>query len=275
MILKTFAVVLSDAAEAAWLIEKAAAVAVAFDAHLIALHPFSPVIWANGFGGEEVYFSAMLDWEQKESAKIRSLVDEALRKNGLQGEYRGQNELYGAETFVMSGTRSADAVIIGATGERSPDGRLLAQRVIRGSGRPALILGKEARLNPPPRRVVIGWQDTREATRAAHDALDLVAPGAEISLVSFHARASELSRGLSARDDLAAALGRAGFKVDVADQMSGNDELPDTLVRYAREKNAELLVAGAFGHSQLYDILVGAVSRDLMDRAALPVLLSR
>ena len=275
MSVRTLAVVLFDAAEAAWLVERAAEVALAFDAHLIALHPFSPVIWATGLGGEAVYFATMQEWEEREAGKIRVLFDEVLRRNGLQGEFRAQGDLYGAEPFVVGGVRGADVVILGETAERSPDGRLLAQRVVRDSGRPALIMGMNARLRVPARRAVIGWTDTREATRAAHDALRLVAPGAEIALVSFHGRASEVARGLSGRDDLAAALARAGFKVEVADQLSTSDDLPDALVHFARDREADLLVTGAFGHSQIYDLLVGAVTRDLMDFAALPILLSR
>lgn len=275
MSVRTLAVVLFDAAEAAWLVERAAEVALVFDAHLIALHPFNSVIWADGFGAEAVYFTSLLDWEEKEAAKIQSHFDEVLRRNGLQGEYRAQGDLYGAEPFVVGGVRGAVAVILGATAARSPDGRLLAQRVVCDSGRPALIIGEGTRLRSTARRVVIGWTDTREATRAAHDALGFLEPGAEIALVSFHVRASEVARGLSGRDDLAAALDRPGFKVEVADQLSSSDGLPDALVRFARDREAELLVTGAFGHSQTYDLLIGAVTRDLIDHAALPILLSR
>ncbi|MBU9696606.1 universal stress protein [Rhodobacteraceae bacterium HSP-20] len=275
MALPTLATVLFDVAEAAWLVEKVAELALAFDSHVLALHPFSPVIWADGMGGEAVYFASMLEWEERESVKIRALVEEALRRNGLRGEYRGQSELYGAEPFLMGGARGADAVILGATADRSPDGRLLAQRMVRESGRPALVLGRQARLAAPARRIVVGWTDTREATRAAHDALALAGPGADITLVTFHARAGSVAQGLTGRDDLAAALDRAGFKVEVADQMSSGDELPEAIARFAKEREADLLATGAFGHTQLYDLLVGAVTRDLMDRAAVPVLLSR
>ena len=275
MTVRTLAVVLFDVAEAAWLIDKAAEVAVGFDSHILALHPFSPTIWANGLGGEAVYFASMLEWEEKESKKIRAIVDESLRRNGLQGEYRAQTDLYGAELFVMGGARCADAVIIGATGDRLPDGRLLAQRVVRDCGRPALVLAKGTRFRAPARKIVIGWTDTREATRAAHDALGFAAAGAEITLVSFHARAGAMTEGLSGRDDLATAFHRAGFKVEVVDRLSSGEDLPTNLVRFALERQADLVATGAFGHSQLYDLLIGAVTRELMDSAPLPVLFSR
>lgn len=274
MAVRTFAVVPFDMTQARWLIDKAAEVALGFDAHLIALHPFNPVVWVNGVGADPTIYSSMLDWEEKESAKIRALCEEVLRRNGLPGEFRAQTSLYGAEGFLMDAARAVDVVILGATDSCSPDDRLVAQRVVRESGRPALVLGQTARLTGPAKRVVIGWTDTRESARAAHDVLGLVAPGAEITLLSCHARASELSPGLTARDDLAAALDRAGFRVTVSDRMSSTDALPEALIRFSREVEAELLATGAFGHSQIYDLLVGAVTRDLLDEAAMPVLLS-
>lgn len=272
---RTCAVVLFDTAEGGWLIDRAAEMAVGFDAHLIGLHPFSPVVWADGLGADAVVYAAMVEREAKETAALRAAFDEALRRNGLQGEFRAQGDLTGAEPFLVSGGRGADVVILGTTAERTADARILAQRVVRESGRPAVILGRESRFRAPAKRIVAGWTDTREAARAVHDAVTLAAPGAKITLVSFFAHARARAEGLSGRDDLAAALDREGFVVDVADQLSSSDALPDALVRFAQAQEADLLVTGAFGHSHIYDLLIGAVTRELMDHAPLPTLLSR
>ena len=37
---------------------------------------------------------------------------------------------------------------------------------------------------------------------------------------------------------------------------------------------ADLIVAGAFGHPRLWEKLLGGVTRDLMERMALPILMS-
>ena len=271
----TFLLIVFDKAEAEWLIDKAAETASGFDAHLTVLHAFNPVIFTAGIEAEPVIFSTMLDWEESESAAIRSKVEEALRRNGLQGEYRAQTGLYGAETFLLAGSRAADVVVMGATADRSPDDRVLAHRLIREAGRPVLVLGRAAVLAAPAQRIVIGWTETREAARAAHDALGMAAAGAEITLASLHGRASDVAPGLSGREDLAAALDRAGFAVTVMDRPASADARAEELLRCAREADADLLVTGAFGHSQIYDMLVGAVTRDLLDEAPIPILVSR
>lgn len=275
MATRTFVLILFDATEADWLIEKAAETAVGFDAHLTALHPFNPVALASAMDAEAMIFSTMMEWEEKESAKIRAHFDDALRRNGLQGEYRAQAGPFAAEAFLLGGCRSADAVLLGATADRSPDDRVLAHRIVRDAGRPVLVLGPKSTLSGPARRIVIGWNETREATRAAHDAIGMAARGAEITLVSLHARASDLVPGLTGQGDLAAALDRVGFSVTTSERPSTAESHATDLVRFAQEIDADLLATGAFGHSQIYDMLVGAVTRDLLDDAPLPVLFSR
>jgi len=275
MATRTFVLIAFDETEAGWLVEKAAECAIGFDAHLTLLHPFSPILFTDGMGSESVVISTMLEWEETESSRIRSQFEDVLRRNGLQGEYHAQNSLFGAEGFLLGGARAADIVLMGATADRSPDDRVLAHRFVREAGRPVLVLGRNAGLSAPASRIAIGWTDTREATRAAHDALALAAPRAEISLVTLHSKASEVAHGLTAREDLAAALDRAGFKVTTADRPATAEDRAGDLVRFAREVDAELLATGAFGHSQVYDMLIGAVTRELLDQAPIPILLSR
>jgi nucleotide-binding universal stress UspA family protein len=47
-----------------------------------------------------------------------------------------------------------------------------------------------------------------------------------------------------------------------------------TLQHRARELDADLMVTGAYGHPKLWERLVGGVTRDLFNRATLPMLMS-
>ncbi|MDG4648191.1 universal stress protein [Roseibacterium sp. SDUM158017] len=275
---RSLCLVIFDASEARWLVPRASELAAGLDAHLTAIHPFTPILFANAVGSEPMLFSSMIEWEETESARIRALLEETLRRDGIQGEYRAQAGLHGTDAFLLAGGRGADLVIVGTNGTeaRSPDDRVTVHRMIRDLGRPVLVLPEEAGgLRGPASRIVIGWTETREAARAAHDARLLAAPGAEIELVSVLRRAEEAAPGISSREDLAAALDRHGFRVTLSDRSGTADDRAETLLRAAREAGADLLVTGAFGHSQVYDMLIGAVTRDLLENAKLPVLLSR
>jgi len=50
---------------------------------------------------------------------------------------------------------------------------------------------------------------------------------------------------------------------------------PDLLLSRAADLDADLIVAGAYHHSQLREALFGGVTRDLLDHMTVPVLMSR
>nr|WP_238941454.1 universal stress protein [Jannaschia sp. Os4] len=75
-------------------------------------------------------------------------------------------------------------------------------------------------------------------------------------------------------EDVAAALSRHGHAVEIA----RHDDVPSVaaaLEEAAHDFDADLLAVGAYGHSRAYDLLLGAVSRDLLRQTRMPVLFSR
>jgi nucleotide-binding universal stress UspA family protein len=276
MTAKTLALIVLDSTEAAWLLPMAGSVAFSLDAHLTVLHPFKSVVFYDGFMVDPTFYSSIQSWDEEEAEKIRVMVEHQISASGLRSEYRPQKDLHGAEPFLLLSARGADLVILGSNKApgRSPDDRGLVERLIRNVGRPVLVLDKTSKPVLPAGRIVIGWSDTREATRAAHDALTLAACGARIELVSVLAHARDDIQGLDARDDLASAFDRLGYKVTVTDRSATVGYRAAELVRVARESGADLLAIGAFGHSQLYDFAIGAVTRDLLETADLPLLVS-
>lgn len=277
MPVKTIALVIFDSAEAEWLINKCFTLALSLDAHVIGLHSFSQVVFFDGLSSAPMVYATFQDWQIKESDKIRDLFDEASRKNDLRTEFRRQDALFGSERFFLAGARAADLVVMGSNGSgtRAPDDQVTAERLIRNLGRPVLVLSPEADVKAPFDTIAIGWSETREATRAAHDALDLAKPGAQIDLIALVARASDEKPGFDSRDEFAIALDRRGFKATTTDRMATVDHRGQELLNAAHDCEATLLVAGAFGHSQFYDFMIGAVTGHLLEKANLPVLLSR
>jgi nucleotide-binding universal stress UspA family protein len=49
---------------------------------------------------------------------------------------------------------------------------------------------------------------------------------------------------------------------------------PDTLLSYAADISADLLVVGGYGHSRLRELILGGVTRELLQHMTLPVLMS-
>jgi nucleotide-binding universal stress UspA family protein len=138
-------------------------------------------------------------------------------------------------------------------------------------GRPVLIV-------PAPidklklERVVIGWKDTRETRRAVFDALPLLKKVAHVTVVEITAE-QDLVAARIRLEDVVDWLKRHGIGAKSLVSLSSGDDTTQ-LNAVAREQGADVIVAGAYGHSRLREWMFGGVTHDLLLRAARCALLS-
>jgi nucleotide-binding universal stress UspA family protein len=178
--------------------------------------------------------------------------------------------------LVALHARHADLVVLGQAdpedGPPSAAGTVAA--ALFDSGRPVLVVPYAGTFVTAGRRVLVGWNASREAARAVNDALPLLV-GAEVVTVS----AVNPRRGLDGHGDepgadIALHLARHGVKVDVEHSAAPEIEAADILLNRASELSADLLVVGAYGHSRLREMILGGVTRSLLRQMTVPVLMS-
>jgi nucleotide-binding universal stress UspA family protein len=147
-----------------------------------------------------------------------------------------------------------------------PDGTLLA------SGAPMLILPDYWKLSPVGENIVIAWNASREAIRAVHDAMPLLVKAKKVTIFTFSARES----GLQATSEmLSDHLLRHGVVAKISDWTdTGEMSALEGLFANLDTQNADLIVAGAFGHSRLFESLFGGVSLDMMRQPTAPLFLA-
>ena len=140
--------------------------------------------------------------------------------------------------------------------------------IIRNCGRP--ILGIPiSRLRPPPfGRVVIAWDSSAEAARAVHDALPLLRDAETVSIVALG------NTGQARAERLIAHLGRHGIRAEFDTTPTLESDIGAELLQRVALIDADLLVAGAYGHAKLAEDLFGGASDSLLHQMLVPVLLS-
>jgi nucleotide-binding universal stress UspA family protein len=143
-----------------------------------------------------------------------------------------------------------------------------------GGGRPVLVLPKDWKPAPLGGRVLFAWDSSREASRAIHDALPLLAPGAEVCVTTIDAQIGWKKHGEAPGLDIAAHLARHGLSVTVRNEDSLGKPVGERLAESAKDFNADLIVMGAYRHSKLAQRLVGGPSHFLISGSPLPVFLS-
>jgi nucleotide-binding universal stress UspA family protein len=175
---------------------------------------------------------------------------------------------------VVAHARYADVAVVARS---DPGGReppvIVPEWLVFGSGRPVILLPARAPATLV-RRVVVGWNASREATRAVADALPLLAHAEAVEVLVVDPE-RHAGHGQEPGADIARHLARHGLSVEVRLLDSGGEPVSSTLLARAAAFGAELLIVGAYGHSRLTELVFGGTTRRVLREAELPVLMSR
>ena len=168
--------------------------------------------------------------------------------------------------YVAREARAADVVIAGAHRDgllTDPLRQLDPSDLVMQAGRPIFLVPPEAEYLKLE-NVLVAWKDTREARRAVADALPLLHKAKEVNILEVVERDVSRSAAQDRVNDVAAWLGRHDI-LAFPKVMHAADEV-DQIDRNWKS-NADLVVAGAYGHSRFREWVFGGVTRNLITRS--------
>ncbi|MCC7283275.1 MAG: universal stress protein [Acetobacteraceae bacterium] len=260
----------------------AAALARRHGAHLVGLHVIdvmATAALASAGAGDAAGLGILVDRLRadalEDAAKVETAFRAAMERAGIAGEWRLVED--GASAAFTLHARHADLVLLGQEDVESPMQHrqdLLIEQLLFGAGRPVLLAPARGRFTTAGTRALIAWNGSREATRALHDALPLIAGAEAVTLAVIDPDIVGGRTGPQPGADIARHLARHGLAVDVAVLASGGEDEVDVLLRTATERGADLLVMGGYGHARLREMILGGVTRGMLRRMNLPVLMS-
>jgi nucleotide-binding universal stress UspA family protein len=171
-------------------------------------------------------------------------------------------------------SRGADLIIAGGAPLRFTDDYRVAQtaELVLLSGCPVLVVPPEGgRLRGEA--VVVAWKDTRESRRAVADSMPFLQMAEEVVVQEVchkDAFGDAEGRTFSVVENLKRHGVPARAKVTIANP----DHAAGELKRTARQLDADLIVAGGYGHSRLGEWVFGGVTRSLLQEPQGYLLLS-
>jgi nucleotide-binding universal stress UspA family protein len=277
---KDLLVVLDRAADAGERIAVAAMLAERSGAHLVGLYPVpDPAFPARaGYLDLALIESAYQEFRLRATADadaMRETFENAARARGLSFEWRAAGENWDGDPALHA--RYADLTVLG---QIDPDNAEMAafrprpERVTLASGRPILVVPYAGHFATLGRRVVIGWDASREATRAVADALPLLTAAEQVSVLAVDPREGPAGHGETPGADISLHLARHGVKAAIERTVSAGVPIGDVLLSRAADLGADLLVMGAYGHSRARELLLGGATRTVLDSMTVPVLMS-
>lgn len=214
------------------------------------------------------------DYEQLNQAigRCESHFRSALKDFGGALEWRSDTAY--PSDFLAEQARAADLLVVGRAENYATFGSqhlLEIGDAVMKAGRPVLVV--------PPRstslafnRILIAWKDSAEARRALPAALPLLKQAKELIIVEIVSDESERAAANERVADVAKWLQRhnvpASARVEPSAGAPGSQ-----LEAIASEARADIIVAGAYGHTRLNEWIFGGVTRHLLQHSSTCALL--
>ncbi len=273
MAIKDLLVHLDETSSSATRLQATLTLATACDAQVTALYliaePFLP-----GMGGRhlpaELLREHLAHGEAEAEAVLASARADAERHGLTLAVIRASGPLDRLPQLLARHARCTDLTIVGQAdlAAHGVDDTALIEAAFMDSGRPALVVPRQGPAVLPPRRAIVAWDGSREAARAANDAIPL------LQLAEFVLVVDARDAGDHPGAELVAHLVRHEVKAELRQVASSGSGIAEILLAQAHADAADLLVMGGYGHSRLREMMLGGTTRSILEHMSLPVLFS-
>src|SRR5579875_1891386 len=263
-------------------------IARVWNAHLLALHvrvDSRDVAPLAGEGLSGAMIEEMMTATERESSEraraVHAMFDQFVHEEGVElGEphagFAGATASFASvtgreEDLVAQQARLADLTVVPhpEAGEDVSSSDAL-HAVLFDSGKPVLIAPQIAPAAIGT-RICLGWNGTAESASAVTAALPWLQRAEAVRILS----AEGYQRRGPAAPELAAYLALHGVHADIEMFGARGGTVGAGMLAAAADFGCDLLAMGAYSHSRLRQLILGGVTRHLLEHARLPVMMNR
>lgn len=274
MALKTILVHVDHTDSADGRVAAAADLAARHDAHLIGMGVKPPI-------NLPIYAEVPLPSDLVESLEARSEQDVAMASRRFHAAIAKSGRADRCEWRTADGdptdalglaARYADLTVIGQPDPDSAPAEYLnlPDNLVMEAGRPLLVVPYAGVTKPVGDTVVVAWNASREAARAMAGALPILEKARSVHVLTVDPE--RIGEVQGAR--IAAYLARHGIQAQIVRTSAADMDVGDILLNHAADRGADLVVMGAYGHSRFREVILGGVSRHVIQHMTVPVLMT-
>lgn len=151
----------------------------------------------------------------------------------------------------------------------------LSEEVMFSSGRPVLYMPYIGAHQIPFKRGLIAWDGSRSSSRAVHDALPLLENMDQVTILVINSNKMEPSSdAVLPGEGLSRHLHRHGISSEIQRLQRGDSSTSTLILNELANTGADLLVMGGYGTPKLREIILGGVTRTVLETMTVPVLMS-
>lgn len=263
----------------------ALAIARQLDAHLEALHvkpDAREAVPLLGEGMSGAMIEEMIDLAEREAdaraARARAQFDAAVAETGVPTcdappgpggvcvtwrQETGRED----ETVAWRGRLSDLIVAARPAGDAEAASALVLNAALFESGRPVLVV-PPAPVGEVGRTIAIAWNGSAQAARAVAAAMPLLQAAASVRILTISSAATPAAAG----EELSKYLHWHGISAETVTSEEIEGAVGADVL--GKAGGADLLVMGAYTHSRLRQLILGGVTRYVLENASIPVLMS-
>ncbi len=208
---------------------------------------------------------------QEARAKLHNTFDTIVGRAGLTDRSEWLVARGSPYDVLAIRSRYFDLTVLGQSDrQRGSTYDNLIDEFVRASGRPLLVIPY---IGAPDRiggTVLIAWNGSREAARAVADAMPLLERADRVEVLTVEPRGLGDAPGA----DIARHLAQHGVATDSRTVSGTSISTGDAILNRAADLGADLVVMGAYGHSRMRELVMGGVTRHILDHMTVPILFS-
>ena len=258
----------------------AAQIATAMDAHLdaLALGVDRTQIGYSYVGSGAVVIAAAMDRAEAEAREAEAALNAAIgaQAPALRSSVESVVTQLGALTDVVAArARYSDLVVLPlpyGKGRGVEDEAITEAALFEGMA-PVLVVPPEGIATAQPKRIVVAWNQSREALVAARRSMPFLKRADMVQIVVVDPPAHGPERS-DPGGQLCQLLVRHGVRAEVSVLARTLPRISEVLARHVRDVDADLMVMGAYGHSRFREAIMGGATRDMLENAQVPVFLA-
>lgn len=273
--IKDVLVNLSMSAEKDPSIDYAVSLASAFEAHLTAAaFAYDPIVAVSVMGGMP---SDFLDAQRVENEQAAAAAKERFDASATRAGIASESHVFStsvagaADQFARMARRFDLAIVTQAQADLGSGDEILAENTLFQSGRPMIVVPYIQTGGLKTDRIMVCWDGGRQAARAVADAMPLLRRAGLVEVVMITGEDGKRDEVPGA--DIGRHLARHGVRVEVKRIVAAGN-VQETLLSYAADSFADMIVMGGYGHSRLREFILGGVTRGMLSSMTVPCFMS-
>ena len=219
----------------------------------------------------------MAEAQAEASEAIGNKFRDHVKQSGFTGESGWLVEEGQPDIMIARAARFYDLLLIGQFESafhperpRTVDPKELLLR----AGKPVIIVPKDYDVNEFKETAAVAWDGSRFAARALTDAMQILETKTKLDVLMTHDKQD--SDGVSRMPglDIFVHLQRHGIAAAAVELDPSAKSVADAILGHCEKTDPDVLVMGAYGRGTFTAALFGSVTRTILERQNVPVLLS-